>query len=63
MAAGATILPGSFLDFLDPWNNRIEIVEYRGLQFTKAAAVLEKLGVSSEKSEGARQQLRDKGMG
>ncbi len=63
VAAGATILPGSFLDFLDPWNNRIEIVEYRGLQFTKAAAVLEKLGVSPEKSEGARQQLRDKGMG
>ncbi len=62
-AAGVTILPGAFLDFLDPWNNRIEIVEYRGLQFTKAAAVLETLGVSPEKSDDARRQLRDKGMG
>ena len=61
-AAGVTILPGAFLDFLDPWNNRIEIVEYRDLQFTKAAAVLEVLGVSSEKSDDARQQLHDKGM-
>ena len=62
-AAGATILPGAFLDFLDPWNNRIEIVEYRGLQFTKAAAVLEAMGVSPEKSDEARRQLRAKGMG
>ena len=61
-AAGATILPGAFLDFLDPWNNRIEVVEYRGLQFTKAAAVLETLGVSHEKSDEARRQLRDKGL-
>ncbi len=61
-AAGATILPGAFLDVLDPWNNRIEVVEYRGLQFTKAAAVLETMGVSPEKSDGARQQLHDKGM-
>ena len=62
-AAGATILPGAFLDFLDPWNNRIEIVEYRGLQFTKTGAVLEKLGVSSQKSDEARKQLHEKGMG
>ena len=61
-AAGAKILPGAFLDFLDPWINRIEIVEYRGLQFTKAGAVLEKLGVSSQKSDEARKQLHEKGM-
>ena len=48
--------------FLDPWINRIEIVEYRGLQFTKAGAVLEKLGVSSQKSDEARKQLHEKGM-
>lgn len=61
-AAGATILPGGFLDFLDPWNNRIEIVDYASVQFTKAAAILAAMGVQSEKSEKARQQLRNKGM-
>jgi hypothetical protein len=27
-AAGATLLDGAFLDFLDPWGNRIQVVEY-----------------------------------
>ncbi len=27
-AAGVKVLPGRFLDFLDPWGNRIEIVGY-----------------------------------
>ena len=62
-ASGATVLPGAFLDFLDPWNNRIEIVAYADLQFTKAAAVLAKLGVDPAKSAEAESQLRDKGMG
>lgn len=61
-AAGVAVLPGPFCDFLDPWNNRVEIVEYRGLQFTKAAAVLDKLGVSQEKNETVLRELRDKGM-
>src|SRR6266513_3973909 len=26
--AGVKVLPGPFLDFLDPWGNRIEIVGY-----------------------------------
>src|SRR5436190_23343203 len=34
-AAGATMLEGDFLDFLDPWGNRIEVVEYRNVQYTK----------------------------
>ena len=60
-AAGATILPGAFLDFLDPWNNRVEIVEYSSIQFTKAAAVLAQLGVDPGKSEEAERQLRENG--
>ena len=40
-AAGATLLAGDFLDFLDPWGNRIEVVEYRDIQFTKAPEVLQ----------------------
>src|SRR3984885_3818396 len=39
-AAGATLLPGQFLDFLDPWGNRIEVVEYANAQFTKAPHIL-----------------------
>src|SRR4029450_2520082 len=35
-AAGVATLPGPFLDFLDPWGNRIEIVGYDNIQFTKA---------------------------
>ena len=33
---GIQPLPGPFLDFLDPWGNRIEIVGYDNVQFTKA---------------------------
>ncbi|MGH8771506.1 MAG: VOC family protein, partial [Burkholderiales bacterium] len=40
VAAGATMLDGPFFDFLDPWGNRIQVVEYRDLQFTKTDAVL-----------------------
>ena len=39
-AAGIDALPGRFLDFLDPWGNRIEIVGYDNVQFTKAPNVL-----------------------
>ena len=34
--AGIQLLPGPFLDVLDPWGNRIEIVGYDNVQFTKA---------------------------
>ena len=32
--AGIQHLPGPFLDFLDPWGNRIEIVGYDNIQFS-----------------------------
>src|SRR3984893_16818394 len=32
--AGIEPLPGRFLDFLDPWGNRIEIVGYDNIQST-----------------------------
>jgi catechol 2,3-dioxygenase-like lactoylglutathione lyase family enzyme len=61
-AAGAEMLDGPFLDFLDPWGNRIEVVEYRNLQFTKADAVLRGMGLDLDKSEKAREELRAKGI-
>ena len=39
-------LPGQFLDFLDPWGNRVEIVSYENVQFTKAPNVLRGMGLS-----------------
>src|SRR5919198_219539 len=44
--AGVDALPGPFLDFLDPWGNRIEIVGYDNIQFTKAAHVLRGMGLA-----------------
>src|SRR5262245_37906546 len=62
-AAGVTPLPGRFLDFLDPWGNRIEIVGYDNIQFTKAPGVLHGMGLSHlSKNDKAVKELRDKGM-
>ena len=61
--AGVAILPGPFLDFLDPWGNRIEIVNYENVQFTKAPNVLRGMGLTHlSKNETAVQELNDKGM-
>jgi len=62
-AAGVAVLGGRFLDFLDPWGNRIEIVGYDNIQFTKAPNVLRGMGLSHlSKNESARKELADKGM-
>lgn len=62
-AMGIKILPGPFLDFLDPWGNRIEIVSYQNIQFTKAAHVLRGMGLGAlRKSESAIKELAEKGM-
>jgi lactoylglutathione lyase len=42
---GVKILPGPGLDFLDPWGNRIQVVDYRDIQFTKAPEVLDAMGL------------------
>jgi catechol 2,3-dioxygenase-like lactoylglutathione lyase family enzyme len=57
------MLPGRFLDFRDPWGNRIQIIDYAEIQFTKAPDVLNAMGLAGlDKSADAKQQLRDKGM-
>ena len=56
-------LPGPFLDFLDPWGNRIEIVGYDNVQFTKAPNVLRGMGLAHlSKNATAIKELTDKGM-
>ena len=60
---GVEILPGRGLDFRDPWGNRIQVVDYRDIQFTKAPEVLSAMGLDGlEKSERALAELRDKGL-
>ena len=62
-AAGAEILPGRGLDFVDPWGNHIQVVEYRDIQFTKAPEVLRAMALADlRKTEGALQELADKGI-
>jgi lactoylglutathione lyase len=60
---GAEILPGRGLELRDPWGNRVEVVDYRDVQFTKAPTVLEGMGLGAlEKRDGAIAELRDKGL-
>ena len=50
-------------DFLDPWGNHWQVVDYREIQFTKADRVLEGMGLDElEKSERALAELREKGL-
>jgi predicted enzyme related to lactoylglutathione lyase len=61
--AGVETLPGPFLDFLDPWGNRIEIVGYESIQFSKAPHVLRGMGLAHlAKNATAIEELRAKGM-
>jgi lactoylglutathione lyase len=60
---GAEVLPGHGLDFIDPWGNHIQVVEYRDIQFTKAPEVLRAMGLDAlGKTEAARQELANKGI-
>jgi predicted enzyme related to lactoylglutathione lyase len=62
-AAGVTLLDGPFLDFRDPWGNRVEIVGYDNIQFTKASNVLRGMGLTHlTKNEKAKKELAEKGM-
>ena len=60
---GVRLLDGRFLDFLDPWGNRVEITTYANIQYTKAEDVLRGMGLGQlKKSEAALAELRAKGM-
>ncbi len=63
LAAGVTPMDGRFLDFRDPLGNRIEIVSYDNVQFTKAPNVLRGMGLEHlTKNASAKQELAKKGM-
>ena len=60
---GVEFLDSRFLDFLDPWGNRVEITTYTNIQFSKSDGVLKGMGLSHlEKTDSAKEELRKRGM-
>ena len=60
---GVELIDSRFLDFLDPWGNRVEITTYTNIQFTKSSGVLRGMGLSHlEKSKEALAELCERGM-
>lgn len=61
--AGIVVQDSGSLDISDPWGNHIQVVDYREIQFMKAPSVLRGMRLDGlEKSDSARQELRDKGL-
>lgn len=59
--AGARMMGGH--DFLDPWGNHWQVVDYREVQFTKSDRVLEGMGLDGvAKTPRALAELREKGL-
>ncbi|QLH78083.1 VOC family protein [Halosimplex rubrum] len=61
-AEGVERIATAGLDFRDPWGNRIQVVQYDAVQFTKAEAVLDGMDLDLDKTESARAELAEKGM-
>ena len=61
---GVAVQASGSVDFVDPWGNHVQVVDYREIQFTKAPQVLRGMGLDGlEKTDAARQELREKGLG
>jgi catechol 2,3-dioxygenase-like lactoylglutathione lyase family enzyme len=61
--AEVEIQPGRGLDFLDPWGNHVQVVDYREVQFTKTPEILRGMGLAElPKTEQALTELREKGL-
>ena len=59
-----TLLGGQFLDFLDPWGNRIEITTYTNIMFSKTTAILRGIGMDHlQKTDEALAELDKHGLG
>ncbi|HEY1853553.1 MAG TPA: VOC family protein [Solirubrobacterales bacterium] len=60
---GVEILPGRGLDFRDPWGNRVQVVQYDEIQFTKSEPALRALGRKElGKTPKAEAEMREKGL-
>ncbi len=58
-----TLLNGRFLDFLDPWGNRIEITTYTNIMFSKTSPILRGMGMDHlEKTDKVLAELDKRGL-
>ncbi len=54
---------GDRLNFRDPWGNRVEVVPYDNVQFTKAEPILRGMGLDGlQKTPSATEELAKKGL-
>jgi lactoylglutathione lyase len=61
---GVAVQPSGSCDFRDPWGNNVQVVDYRDIQFTKAPAVAEAMGIADlQKTPKALAELGAKGLG
>jgi catechol 2,3-dioxygenase-like lactoylglutathione lyase family enzyme len=60
--AGVDVLPGRFFDIRDPSGNRLQIVQYDEVQFSKTDRILSGMGLELGKSEQALDELRAQGL-
>jgi len=61
---GVALLGGRFLDFLDPWGNRVEITTYTNIMFSKSTAVLRGMDMDHlQKTDDALAELDKHGLG
>ncbi len=57
------VQPSGSLDFVDPWGNHVQVVDYREIQFIKTPGVLSAMGLDHlRKTESAERELRTKGI-
>jgi len=62
--AGVGVRESGSVDFLDPWGNFVQVVDYGEIQFTKSPEILRGMGLDAlEKTEAALDELRAKGLG
>jgi catechol 2,3-dioxygenase-like lactoylglutathione lyase family enzyme len=60
---GVRVQASGSLDFVDPWGNHVQVVDYRDVQFTKTPEVLDAMDLGDlRKSESALRELRGKGI-
>ena len=60
--AGVEVLPGPFFDIRDPSGNRVQLLQYDEIQFTKTDRILAGMGLELGKSDQALAELREGGL-
>ena len=61
---GVALLGDRFLDFLDPWGNRVEITTYTNIMFSKSTAVLRGMDMDHlQKTDESLAELDKHGLG